>query len=580
MYKFNKDSYDNLGYQIFKPNIILNKKEIDKIDNFFDQIFLNYEDNVTYKSSDWDFTQDAVMRNNVNYIGYSEKQILFRAKNKYHKEIENDNILYGKRAVSDIRNIDNPIVKLVENDNLVNLAKYLLKVDEVVVLMGGFTQTYPGSLGEGNRIHADSSGINNYRRVFDLFDKKINCCNIHIYTTDVNPNNAPMKILPNSHLKIKEYSREVSKHILMKPNNQFFPQASEVFQEIIPQNNYVSLEVEKGSVVAFDINTLHAATKCLSDKNIRRITTVVYGPKNEGLLKVGYSKGLRNKPFYKHIKNKSLFKYNTFDYITAKNKVNFIRNKIISLLFKFKNKNLNNNSNHNEIIFNEKYLNLSYKNDFYEKKFKNVDLEKIFEKKLKINSLNFLPIKDNSIKFIYSVNLFEKLMDKDLKKLLNECYRILNKDGSIRFVVKNIDIIFKNYEEKNMSFFNWCKNDKFFRSDSWLRLISRFIAEPILSDFNDNELYGIYKNKKNYLDFCEYLTKHQEKKFKDIKSRNHFLPFHNKNYFYKKKIEKYLKISGFKNIVFLNANQSKYFYNVKNFERSKSDLNYFVECSK
>ena len=55
-----------------------------------------------------------------------------------------------------------------------------------------------------------------------------------------------MKILPKSHLKIKEYSKEVSKHILMKPNNQFFPQASEVFQEIVPQNNYVSLEVEKG----------------------------------------------------------------------------------------------------------------------------------------------------------------------------------------------------------------------------------------------------------------------------------------------------------------------------------------------
>ena len=88
------------------------------------------------------------MRNNVNYIGYSEKQILFRAKNEYHKEIENDNILYGKRAVSDIRNIDNPIVKLVENENLVNLAKYLLKVDEVVVLMGGFTQTYPVVLGK------------------------------------------------------------------------------------------------------------------------------------------------------------------------------------------------------------------------------------------------------------------------------------------------------------------------------------------------------------------------------------------------------------------------------------------------
>ena len=169
-------------------------------------------------------------------------------------------------------------------------------------------------------------------------------------------------------------------------------------------------------------------------------------------------------------------------------------------------------------------------------------------------------------------------MDKDLKKLLNECYRILNKDGSIRFVVKNIDTIFKIMKKK-YEFFN-CKNDKLFRSDSWLRLISRFIAEPVLSDFNDNELYRIYKNKKNHLDFCEYLTKHQEKKFKDIKSRNHFLPFHHKNYFYKKKIEKYLKVSGFKNIVFLNANKSKYFNDIKNFEKSKSDLNYFVECSK
>ena len=57
-----------------------------------------------------------------------------------------------------------------------------------------------------------------------------------------------MKILPKSHLKIKEYSKEVSKHILMKPNNQFFPQASEVFQEIVPQNNYVSLKLKKAQL--------------------------------------------------------------------------------------------------------------------------------------------------------------------------------------------------------------------------------------------------------------------------------------------------------------------------------------------
>ena len=69
-------------------------------------------------------------------------------------------------------------------------------------------------------------------------------------------------------------------------------------------------------------------------------------------------------------------------------------------------------------------------------------------KKIKNKFIKFLPIKDDSIKFIYSVNLFEKLMDKDLKKLLNECYRILNKDGSIRFICKKYRYNFKNYEEK------------------------------------------------------------------------------------------------------------------------------------
>ena len=34
------------------------------------------------------FTQGAVMRNNVNYIGYSEKQILFRAKNNIIKKLK------------------------------------------------------------------------------------------------------------------------------------------------------------------------------------------------------------------------------------------------------------------------------------------------------------------------------------------------------------------------------------------------------------------------------------------------------------------------------------------------------------
>ena len=46
MYNFNKNSYKDLGYKIFKPYEILEKKEIININNFFKKKFLNYNDNI------------------------------------------------------------------------------------------------------------------------------------------------------------------------------------------------------------------------------------------------------------------------------------------------------------------------------------------------------------------------------------------------------------------------------------------------------------------------------------------------------------------------------------------------------
>lgn len=82
----------------------------------------------------------------------------------------------------------------------------------------------------------------------------------------------------------------------------------------------------------------------------------------------------------------------------------------------------------------------------------NIDLD---SKKadLNIDLTKKLPFKNKSVDYIYSEHFIEHIEVEEAVKLLKECYRILKKNGKIRFATPDLNYIVFRY------FFFWKKQD-------------------------------------------------------------------------------------------------------------------------
>ena len=64
-------------------------------------------------------------------------------------------------------------------------------------------------------------------------------------------------------------------------------------------------------------------------------------------------------------------------------------------------------------------------------------------------SLENLPFKSSSKTMIYSSHFFEHIKLEDAKRLLNECYRVLKKNGILRIEVPNFKKVLEFYKNKD-----------------------------------------------------------------------------------------------------------------------------------
>ena len=71
------------------------------------------------------------------------------------------------------------------------------------------------------------------------------------------------------------------------------------------------------------------------------------------------------------------------------------------------------------------------------------------------------------------------------------------------------------YDNRNLFYFNWLRNKDTYIYDSWLRLIVRSFAEPVVDRFSDDELYQLYENK-DHEDFLNYFSRLVDKEENEI----------------------------------------------------------------
>jgi len=93
---------------------------------------------------------------------------------------------------------------------------------------------------------------------------------------------------------------------------------------------------------------------------------------------------------------------------------------------------------------NSRYLNLGCGNRFL-KDWINVDFVSYDHNVISHNLLKKLPFSDNSFDVLYSSHVLEHFSYKDAIFFLQECYRVTNRNGIIRIVVPDMELIVNSY---------------------------------------------------------------------------------------------------------------------------------------
>lgn len=83
----------------------------------------------------------------------------------------------------------------------------------------------------------------------------------------------------------------------------------------------------------------------------------------------------------------------------------------------------------------------------------NVDIFTSQEINMQLNFRNPLPFTTESASIIYSEHVLEHLFKFQAQNFLNECYRVLQRNGRIRLGVPDSEIYFNNYVKGNREFF-------------------------------------------------------------------------------------------------------------------------------
>ena len=150
----------------------------------------------------------------------------------------------------------------------------------------------------------------------------------------------------------------------------------------------------------------------------------------------------------------------------------------------------------------------------------NLDFNSDSKNVIKANLINKIPLKNNSVDFVYSSHFIEHLENKDLNKLLDEIIRILKPGGILRLSTPNFEYLVKEYiclkkeKEINDEIKNKIKYLKLLIIDQIFRTKSGGNLKPFYLNLSENlnkyclEIGGSFKkNKKNDVKFTTKLKR-------------------------------------------------------------------------
>jgi len=162
---------------------------------------------------------------------------------------------------------------------------------------------------------------------------------------------------------------------------------------------------------------------------------------------------------------------------------------------------------------------------------------------------DMIPFADESVDVIYCRHVIEHIENIYIKKMLDECFRVLKKGGIMRILCPDVEFQYEISKFVGIDFWNWRHNwaKKFCNNQKTIRNVDYLVADvatpKMLQYVNsiNKEDYMYYFETLDMNDFFEFLT--QDLKFREEYPGDHI------NYWTYEKIKKMLMESGFETVI-------------------------------
>ena len=512
-----KQKFNDDGYIVLSPDTIFSKKYVDELIKDFDSSMMDYKNgevdptvNNSREDPRFDYSHKI---GDIKLFGCAPRHMYFRGKGSVDTSLD-DNFLYGKRGVLMELDFSTKIKKLVENKKTLDLVRKFLGVNDISFHNGSLASVFPRCQGEAKKYHIDTPGFCDSN--FNFFISNKHVINIVIYLSDVNKKNAPLRVIPGSHKKLGIVNEYFSKACGLSSSRNNIPQANGgLYSELIPRelNKEIKLTGKRGTVILMNSNLVHGSSANDTISNTRKAIFLNYSARNDTFFRKNYYLNDPKKctDFYESFEDKDIVKWTFQNNIPSFNLIKFkrlVREKISSFKkiwrpalapFYRPIKSIINNVSPEK----KQYLNIGAGTMWRHRKIASLDYSSKSEISHDLNKKDKLPFSDNRFLGIYSSHCLEQLTQSQVKWYLVDFKRILKDGGVLRITLPDIDLYFDAYDNKDLAFFNWIRNKGAYSNDSWLRLLVRSFAEPVVDKFSDDQIYDLYKklSRNDFLDF-------------------------------------------------------------------------------
>lgn len=441
--------FESNGYLVLPSGRVFTNDQIEHMRKDCEKIFPPFSEEISLLSAN-----QKVSNPNLGLNG-NIKNYLFDPKDSNTLK---KNPLFGKRASMIAPKFPKVFVDAIENENLLAVNRQLLNSKDLSLHNSAVACVYPGCVGEPGNFHADTSGFSDDPLKAVKLGKFM--INSFIYLVDVDEENAPIRVLPQSHRKYLELNELVAPnfHSTKYENNigQF-----NFYDEFIPESypKPISVTGKAGSIVLLSGNLLHSATRNCSKSRIRYTLAIWFSARKDKEFYKDYSSyGRHCIDFIEKFKDKKI-PYKTYFLSSIS-----LRFKIKKIIGKFLKGGINR-------------LRKFSKKSFLKEKWKVIQpVGNIFIKK------NFGTLSDSS--FLYLDHLLSNYDDAKLR--LVDFINNQKEINEIYFVAPNATSFLELYKKKDYRFFESLPLKQYFYDESWPRYIVRYFSN-IVSSFASEE---------------------------------------------------------------------------------------------